>query len=71
MSMAAKLSDLVDKTSGANLQADGHMEVPTQSAKDPRSQRKKIVPLPTHCLGLQPGGCCLAALIQNIVWRYK
>ena len=35
MSMAAKLSDLGDKTSGANLQADGHMEVPTQSAKDP------------------------------------
>ena len=35
MSMAAKLSDLVDKTSGANLQADGHMEVPTHSAKDP------------------------------------
>ena len=34
MSMAAKLSDLVDKTSGANLQADGHAEVPTQSAKD-------------------------------------
>ena len=34
MSMAAKLSDLVDKTSGANLQADGHMEVPTHSAKD-------------------------------------
>ena len=34
MSMAAKLSDLVDKMSGANLQADGHMEVPTQSAKD-------------------------------------
>ena len=35
MSMAAKLSDLVDKTSGANLQVDGHVEVPTQSAKDP------------------------------------
>ena len=34
MSMAAKLSYLVDKTSGANLQVDGHMEVPTQSAKD-------------------------------------
>ena len=32
--MAAKLSDLVDKMSGANLQADGHAEVPTQSAKD-------------------------------------
>ena len=34
MSMAAILSDLVDKMSGANLQADGHAEVPTQSAKD-------------------------------------
>ena len=34
MSMAAKLSDLVDKTSGGNLQADGHAEVPTQSVKD-------------------------------------
>ena len=34
MSMAAKSSDLVDKTSGANLQTDGHVEVPTQGAKD-------------------------------------
>ena len=34
MSMAAKSSDLVDKMSEANLQADGHAEVPTQSAKD-------------------------------------
>ena len=34
MPMAAKWSNLVDKMSGANLQADGHMEVPTQSAKD-------------------------------------
>ena len=32
--MAAKLSDLVDKMSGANLQVDGHAEVPTQGAKD-------------------------------------
>ena len=32
--MAAKLSDLVDKTSGASLQVDDHVEVPTQSAKD-------------------------------------
>ena len=32
--MTAKSGDLVDKTSGANLQADGHAEVPTQSAKD-------------------------------------
>ena len=32
---AAKLRDLVDKTSGANLQTEGHADVPTQSAKDP------------------------------------
>ena len=34
MSMAAKLSDLVDETSGINLQMEGHMDVPPQSAKD-------------------------------------
>ena len=34
MSMAAKLNNLVDKMSGANLQVDGHVEVPTQGAKD-------------------------------------
>ena len=33
--MAAKSSDLVDKVSGANLQTDGHVDMPTQSAKDP------------------------------------
>ena len=32
--MAAELSDLVDETSGANLQTEGHVDVPTQSAKD-------------------------------------
>ena len=36
MSMAAKSSDLEDRTSGANLQMEGHMDVPSQSAKDPR-----------------------------------
>ena len=34
MSMAAKSSNLADKMSGANLQAEGQMEVPTQGAKD-------------------------------------
>ena len=34
MSMATTLSDLVDETSGANLQTEGHMDVPPQSAKD-------------------------------------
>ena len=34
MSLAAKSSDLVDETSGANLQTEGHADVLTQSAKD-------------------------------------
>ena len=34
MSMAAKLSNLVDEMSGANLQMEGHADVPSQSAKD-------------------------------------
>ena len=34
MPMAAKLSDLVDKTSGANLQMEGHEDVPSQSTRD-------------------------------------
>ena len=36
MSMAAKSSDLKDRRSGANLQMEGHANVPSQSAKDPR-----------------------------------
>ena len=32
--MAAKSSDLGDRTSGANLQMEGHMDVPSQSAED-------------------------------------
>ena len=34
MSMAAKLSDLGDTTSEANLQADGQVEKPAQGATD-------------------------------------
>ena len=34
MSMAAKLSDLSDKTSEANLQVDGQVEKPAQGAAD-------------------------------------
>ena len=34
MSMAAKLNDLVDKMSEANLQADGQAEKPAQGAVD-------------------------------------
>ena len=32
--MAAKSSDLVDETSGVNLQMKGHADMPSQSAKD-------------------------------------
>ena len=34
MSMAAKLSDLGDEMSGVNLQTEGHVDMPPQSAKD-------------------------------------
>ena len=34
MSMDAKLSNLVDKTSGANLQMEGHVDVTSQRTKD-------------------------------------
>ena len=33
--MAAKSSNLVDEMSGANLQVEGHTDLPSQSAKDP------------------------------------
>ena len=35
MSMAGKLRDLVDEMSGANLQTEGHTDVPPNSVKDP------------------------------------
>ena len=34
VSMAAKSSDLVDETSGVNLQMEGHADMPSQSVKD-------------------------------------
>ena len=34
MSMAAKLSNLGNRISGASLQMEGHADVPSQSAKD-------------------------------------
>ena len=48
-SMAAKLSDLVNKMSGANLQTEGHMDIPSQSAKDLwESEELGAVPPPSH-----------------------
>ena len=67
MSIAVKLSSLVDKTSGANLQAEGHVDVPTQSATDPWEPEEEDSSPTTQCLGLWPGGCHPVALMQNIV----
>ena len=41
MSMAAKLSDLGDKMSEANLQADGQVEKPAQGAVDQQEQEEE------------------------------
>ena len=51
--MAAKSCDLVDKMSGANLQVDGHAEVPTQDAKDPWELEEEDSS-PTHPLSSSP-----------------
>ena len=59
--MAAKSSNLVDKMSGANLQADGHVEVPTQGAKDLQELEEEDSS-PSHLLSWStaqrlPSGC--------------
>ena len=70
MSMAAKLSGLVDEMSGDNLQTEDHVDVPSQSAKD-LWEPEALDRSPSHLLSWsQPGGCRPVALIQNIVWRY-
>ena len=64
--MAAKLSDLVDKTPGANLHVDGHTDVPAQSVKDLQEPEEEDSSPPAHHLGLQHGGHHPATLIPNI-----
>ena len=46
--MAAKLSDLADEMSGANLQMEGHEDVLAQSAKDLWEQ--EVSDSPASCL---------------------
>ena len=53
MSMAAKLSDLVDEMSEANLQMKGHVDVPAQSAKDLWEPEASDSP-PLHSLSWSP-----------------
>ena len=61
MSMAAKSRDLVDKMSEANLQADGHVELPTQSAKDlwkPEEEDSSPFHLPSWSPAQRPPSGC-------------
>ena len=51
--MAAKLIDLVDETSGANLQMQGHADMPTQSAKD-LWELEALDSSPSHFLSWSP-----------------
>ena len=67
MSVAAKLSDLVDKMSEANLQMEDHTDVPPQSAKDLQELEALGSSPSTHNIGPWPGGHHPVALIQNIV----
>ena len=53
MSMAAKSSDLVDETSGANLQMEGHADIPSQSVKD-LQELKALDSSPSHLPSWSP-----------------
>ena len=61
MSMAVKPSNLVDETSGANLQMEGHKDVLAQSAKDLQELEVLNSPsshLPSWSLAWRlPSGC--------------
>ena len=61
MSMAAKSSEVVDRTSGANLQMGGHMNIPSQSAKDLcelEASGNSSSPLPSWSLARRPLSSC-------------
>ena len=66
MSMAAKSSNLEDRTSGGNLQMEGHMDMPSQSAQDLRESGALGSSPPTHHLGPKPGGHHQTALLLDI-----
>ena len=53
MSMAAKLSNLVDEISGANLQMEGHADGPPKSAKD-LQELETSDSSPSHSLSWSP-----------------
>ena len=51
--MAAKLSDLGDRKSGANLQMEGHSDVPSQSVED-QQESEALGSSPSHLLSWSP-----------------
>ena len=53
MSMAAKLSNLEDRTSGANLQMEGHADMPSQSTED-QWESEALDSSPSHLLSWSP-----------------
>ena len=53
MSMAAKLSNLGDRRSGASIQTEGHADVPSQSAKD-LQESKALGSSPSHLPSWSP-----------------
>ena len=55
MSMAAKWSDLEDRLSGTNLQLEGHVDMPSQSEKDPR-ESGALDSSPSHSPSWSPAG---------------
>ena len=70
MSMAAKLSELVDKMSGANLQMEGHGDVPSQSAKD-LQELEALSSSPSSLLSWSPTMMLPSSHPNtNIVYRY-
>ena len=61
MSMAAKSSNLVDEMSGANLQMEGHVDVPSQNAKDlqePEASDSSPYHLPSWSPAQRPPSSC-------------
>ena len=66
--MAAKLSDLGDRMSGANLQMEDHVDVPSQSAED--QWESEALGSSPSCLPSWPGGHLQAGLILDIASRY-
>ena len=53
MSMATRSSDLEDQTSGANLQMEGHVDMPSQSQKDPK-EMEALGSSPSHLPSSSP-----------------